>query len=152
MDNTEEDFINFTERCLAQSNNGNINEIESKEERVKMTSHDIERLIAIEFWGWQETKSPYLFVGNDGKRIDVRNTFTKDIAFAWQIAERMKDTWSDFAISKEGDAWNVFWGLGGASWENVSADTVEMALCLASLQSIDIDIPSDIEDLRIMFS
>lgn len=105
-----------------------------------MTSHDIERLIAIEFFGWEEAKKPYLFIQPNGKKVDVRNTFTKDITFAWAIAEKMKKNWSDFAVTSEGDNWNVFWGFNGVAWQDVTADTVEMALCLACLQSKEIEL------------
>lgn len=117
-----------------------------------MTSHDMERLIAIEFFGWEETETPYLFVRQGEQRVDVRNTFTKDITFAWLIAEKMKATWADFAISNEGGKWNVFWGFGGASWQDISADTVEMALSLACLQSKEVELSADIDEPIIMSS
>lgn len=111
-----------------------------------MDKHELERLISTRFLGWKNTKWQNHFIDDKGNSVDIRNTFTEKIEFAWKIAEKMKKEWTDFSISNDGDLWNVAWGFDGYGWRDVSAKTVEMALCIACLQSKDIKI--HVEDIK----
>lgn len=105
-----------------------------------MDRHKLERTIATRFLGWGSTKWQNHFIDNKGSSVDVRDTFTNKMQYAWLLAEKMKEKWPDFSISSDEDGnWNVSWGFDGYGWKDVSDNNIMMALCLASLKSIDIN-------------
>lgn len=117
----------------------------NKEDK-SVEKHELERLIATNFLGWKGTKWQNQFIDDRGNMVDVRNTFTEKIEYTWKIAEKLKKDWTDFSISNDEEKWNVSWGFDGYGWRDVSADSVEMALCIACLQSKNIKI--NVEDIE----
>lgn len=102
--------------------------------------YGLEKMIAQDFLGWKKTEQDYIFIKSDGTPLDIRDTFTKKIEYAWMIADAMKENWSDFAITNEGGKWNVYWGYEGFSFNEVSSETVELALSVACLKSLELEL------------
>lgn len=138
---------------------------------MKMDNREIDRLIAEKVFNWEWRQREYnrrVFGENPptyyvwwdkdidnvpalcltektNYNTDYTPPFSTDISVAWQVVEKMAETWPDVSISKS--RWTQNAGYYECLFEKTEddrffteANTAPMAICLAALLAVGVDI------------
>jgi hypothetical protein len=73
-------------------------------------------------------------------RLSEVPNYANDIEHAWQVVEKLCERWPDVGVSRTENGWGCSWGMDGAGWQWIEAETVTRAICLAAVAAVGVEV------------